>query len=211
MDRVGVGDGAAGAVVDRRFEFAAARSWKSDPLRQTFRLWAPWQMAEDGLMEVECVLQQKLVNGSAAGIGGAALGSARLAKPFWINIIAATWQQNSVHRGKQASDAVLALVQRNDDRHCPGGVQGGNVRRQGALVVFRVAAGRLRDGNADSSSKLSVSAVGAEVKFRFRAGLRLVVSSSFRRCSNPALAKLGRGTPIEGGGRMCHPSPSIFW
>ena len=109
---------------------------------------------EDGLVQVEGVLQQELIDGGAAGIGGAALGDAGLAKPLRINVKAAAGEQNAVDAGEQAGDAVLALVEGHEDGRGSGGVEGGDIGRQRALVVLGVAAGGFGNGDSDSHRRI---------------------------------------------------------
>jgi hypothetical protein len=152
-DGVGLGDGAAGSVIDRGIDLGFEVLEQGAIAPDVERLGAMAD-GEDGLAEIEGILQEELIDGSAAGIGGAALGDAYLAKPLRVNVIAAAREENAVYAGEQAGDAVGALVEGDEEGGGSGGVERGDVGRQGALIVFGVAAGRFGDGDADGHRRI---------------------------------------------------------
>src|SRR5664279_5725058 len=105
--------------------------------------------AEDGLAEVEGILQEKLIDGRAIWISAPTLRDSWLIKSLWINIISASRQQDPLRAGKQTRHAILTLMQRNDDGCRSGGLKCGKVGRQRALVVFGVTACWFGYGNAN--------------------------------------------------------------
>jgi hypothetical protein len=84
---------------------------------------------KDGLLEVEGVLQQELIDGGAAGVGLAALGDWIFAKSLRIDIETAAGQQDPLNTEKQPCDAVRSLVQGNNNGGYTGGVEGSKVGR----------------------------------------------------------------------------------
>ena len=107
---------AAGAMIDRGLQILNQRAVAPDI--QTLSTVADGQ---DRLVEVEGVLKQQLIHGGPGRVGLAALGNWIFAKSLWVNIVAAARQQDSLHPDKQLGDAILALVQGNDNRRSPGG------------------------------------------------------------------------------------------
>jgi hypothetical protein len=66
-----------------------------------------------------------------------------------VNIIPAAGEQDSLDPKQQPGDAILALVEGNHDWNYPGGVKGGKIRRQRALIVGWIAAGGLGNGDVN--------------------------------------------------------------
>ena len=80
---------------------------------------------EDRLVQVEGVLQQQFVDGGAGGVGGAAGGDGFFTEALRVNVVEAAGEQHALRGREQARDAILPLVQRDQNGHGPGGVQRG--------------------------------------------------------------------------------------
>jgi hypothetical protein len=117
--------GAAGAVVDRRFDVLDKR-----PVAPDIQGLCPVADGEDWLVEIECVLQHELINGCTSGIGFATLWNWFFAILLWVDIITASREQNSLNSTEQLDDTVLTLVEGDDDGNRPDRVEGGKIRRQ---------------------------------------------------------------------------------
>ena len=115
--------------------------------------------AEDGFMEVEGVLEEQLVDRGARGVGGIAGGDRSFAVALGVGVETAAGKENAVGGGEEFGDAIGALVEGDDDGDGAGGVERGDVGREGSLVVFGVAGG-FRYGNA--------SGHGWELVYRFQ-------------------------------------------
>jgi hypothetical protein len=100
---------------------------------------------KDRLLEVEGILEEKLIDGGAGWICVPAFGDSSFTKSLRVNVEEATREQNTLNAVKQPCDAVRALVQGNDDGGDTDGMKGGKVGRQRTLVVLSVAAGGFRD------------------------------------------------------------------
>ena len=85
---------------------------------------------QNGLLKVECILQQELIDARAGWIGLTALRNSILAKSLRINIKSTTRQENPLHSKKQPSYAVLPFMQGNDHWGYADGMQGGKVGGQ---------------------------------------------------------------------------------
>jgi hypothetical protein len=142
MDRMGLNDLPAGAVIDGGLQ--VLNQGAVAPYIQRLGAVAD---GEDGLLEVEGVLEEELVNGSAGGVRLAALRDWIFAKSLWVHIVKAAGEQNSLGSEEEPGNAIRALVKRNNNGGCARGVEGGKVGRQGALVVAGVAAGGFGDGD----------------------------------------------------------------
>ena len=112
--------------------------------------------SKNGLLEVECVLQQELIDGGAGRVGLTTLGDWIFAKPLRVNVKAAARKQDALNTLEEAGDAVLAFVQGNDDGGNTRRVECGKIRRQRTLVVLSVAAGWLGDGDMEGHGCTSV-------------------------------------------------------
>jgi hypothetical protein len=104
---------------------------------------------KDGLQEIEGILQEKFVDRRTADIGFATFGNWIFTILPWVNIVAASGEQDSLDSEQQPGDAVRTLVEGNYDGSHPGGVEGGEIRRQGTLIVGWIAAGGLGNGNVN--------------------------------------------------------------
>ena len=155
-DRMGFGDEAAGGVVDGRPELGGQILIKGAvaPDVESLRAVAD---AKDGLMEAEGILEEKLIDCGAGGIRRAAGGDALFAKPLWVNIIAASRQEDAVGTGEESCNAVLAFMKWDKNGRGSGGLKGGEVGRERTLVVLGVCAGGLGDSDADGHGRDSVS------------------------------------------------------
>jgi hypothetical protein len=81
--------------------------------------------AQNWLVEVEGVLQEQFVYGGAAWVRLTALGNWIFAISLWVNVVTAAGQQYAMHPRKQLGHAILALMERNHNRRCTGGVKRG--------------------------------------------------------------------------------------
>lgn len=142
-----LGDSAAGLVVDGRvenaFEILDERAVAPDV--EGLR---PVTDGENGLVEVEGVLEQEFVDGGTRSVGGAACGNRLLAIAQGIDVEPAAGKQNALGIGEEFGDAVRTLVKGNDDRCCADRVEGGEIGRKGALVVVGISGSGLGDRNA---------------------------------------------------------------
>ena len=154
-DRVRLSDQTARRVIDAGTELAG-QVLKKGAIAPDIQCLGAVADAQNGLVEAEGVLKEKLIGGGAGWVIGAAGWDAIFSKPLWINIIAASWQQNPMRICKQAGDTVLALVKGYNDGGGSGRLERGDVGRQGALVVLRVSAGGLGNGDADAHQEDSV-------------------------------------------------------
>jgi hypothetical protein len=96
---------------------------------------------------MECVAEEELVEDGAGWVGGAAGGNGSFAVLVRVDIEAAAGKKESLGGGEKLGDAVGAFVEGDEDDGGADGVQGSEVGREGALVVFGVG-GRLGDGDA---------------------------------------------------------------
>ncbi len=154
-NRVRLGDQTTRRVIDGSSELAG-QVLKEGTIAPDIQSLGAVADTQDGLVEAESVLEEELIDGGAGRVIGAAGVDAILSKSLGVNIIAATWQQNPLRIGEQAGDALLALVERDDDGNGSGGLERGQVGRQGTLVVLRVSAGGLGNGDADTHQEDSV-------------------------------------------------------
>jgi hypothetical protein len=113
--------------------------------------------AEDGLVQVEGVLKEKLVDGGAGGIGGTAGGDGLFSVALGVDVETAARKKNSLGGGDKAGNVRRALVERDHERLSAGGLKRGEILREGALVVFDVGGGGLGDGDADGHAEISLS------------------------------------------------------
>jgi hypothetical protein len=143
-----VEDGTTGGVVERSFE-VSLEILDQRPVAPNIQSLCPVAYGEDRLGEIERILQQELVNRRTAGIGPATVWNRIFAISLWVNIIATTREQDSLDSTEQPGYAVLTLVEGNYDWGRPGGVEGGKIRRQGALIVGWIAAGGFGNGDVD--------------------------------------------------------------
>lgn len=126
--------GAAGAVVygcadlggDVLDECAAA------PDVQRLRALAD---GEDGLVKIEGVLDEELVDGGAVGVGVFALGDSRFAVFLGIDVGGAAGEEDAMAGGEDLGNALRGLMERDGNGCGSGGVEGVEVLRQAALVV----------------------------------------------------------------------------
>ena len=117
----------------------------------------PLADAEDGLVEVEGVLQKKHVDGGACGIGRTAGGNAFFSVARGIDIETTAGKKNSLSRGEEGCDVRGAFVEGDDESLGTCGLKRGKILREGALVVFDVGGGRLGDGDANGHAEISLS------------------------------------------------------
>jgi hypothetical protein len=150
-DRVGLDDLATRAMIHLSLEVLNQGAFAPDIERL-----GSVADGKNGLLEVEGILQQKLIHGSAAGISFATLRDWVFAKSSWIHIEAAARQQDALNSAEQPSDTILAFVQWNDDGGHTRRVEGGKIGGQRALVVFSVAAGWFGDGDMEGHGCTSV-------------------------------------------------------
>jgi len=111
---------------------------------------------ENGLVEVEGVLEQELVNGGSGRVGLTTFWNSIFSVSLWIDIKLAAGQENTLNPREQTGDTIRALVQGNDDRRSTCRTKGGQVERQRPLVVSRIGACRLRDCDVDAHGRNSV-------------------------------------------------------
>ena len=111
---------------------------------------------QDWLLEIERVLQEQLIHCGAFWVCLPALGYWIFAISLRVHIEAAAREKNPLHSRENLGHTILPLVERNHYRRCPGGSQGGEIKRQRALIVGMVAAGGLGDGNANGHGSTSV-------------------------------------------------------
>lgn len=102
---------------------------------------------EDGLVEIEGVLEEELVDGSARCVSGRGFGLPGGAVFLGVDVGGAAWEKNSLHCGEDASDALRRLMERDGDWGGSGRAQGVEVLRQGALVIRSVKRSWFRDGD----------------------------------------------------------------
>jgi hypothetical protein len=121
---MGIDDFATGAVIHLGLDVLNERAVAPDIERLS-----AVADSKNGLLEVECVLQQELIDGGAAGVGLAALGDWIFAKSLRIDIETAAGQQDPLNTEKQPCDAVRSLVQGNNNGGYTGGVEGSKVGR----------------------------------------------------------------------------------
>jgi hypothetical protein len=105
-------------------------------------------------MEIESVLQEKFIHGGAAGVCLAALRDWIFAIPLWINVIAATWEQDSLHAEQEPGNTILTLVERHNYGRYPGRMESGEVGWQRTLVIGRISAGGLGNGDVDGHAAI---------------------------------------------------------
>jgi len=151
LRRMSMGNGAARLMIHRSLQVLDQGAVAPDVER--LRAVAD---GENGLLEIECILQQELVDGRAAGVGLATLWDRIFAKSLRVHIEAASRQQDALNPAKQPGNAVRPLVQRDNDGGYACGVKGGKIGGQGALVVFGVAAGWFGDGDMEGHGGTSV-------------------------------------------------------
>jgi len=155
LDRVSLDDGATGAVIhggvglDR--EILIERTVAPD-----IEALGAVADAEDGFVQVEGVLEEEFVDGGTGGIVGAAFGDRSLTVTLRIDVVPAAGQQNTLDGGEQSGDAVGPLMEGHDDGGGSGGVKGGQIGRERALVVLSVGRRGFGDGNADGHRQTSV-------------------------------------------------------
>ena len=107
---------------------------------------------EDRLVKIECVLQQKLVDGGPGSIHLAAFWNRIFAISLRVHVEAAARQKYPADPCQKGCNPILTLVKGDDYRRSPNSLKGGQVRRQRPLIVINVAAGGL--GNGDSNRHL---------------------------------------------------------
>ncbi len=110
--------------------------------------------AEDGFVEVEGVLEEKLVDGFAGGVGGSALGEAVLRVFLGLDVGTAAGEEDAVDGGEDFGDALGGFVEGDEDGSGSGGVERVEILREGAGVVGEgvfgvLRAGGLGNGDAD--------------------------------------------------------------
>jgi hypothetical protein len=142
--RMGIENGAARAVIDRCSE--VLNQTAIEPDIETLQTRAD---GEDGLVQIEGVLQQELVDGCAGGIGWAAFGYTGFAISLRVNIVATTGKQDALNTEKDAGHAGLALMERHKNGRHSGGMKGGQIRRERALIVGGIGAGGLGYSDMD--------------------------------------------------------------
>jgi len=93
---------------------------------------------EDGLVEIEGVLEQELVDGGAGSVGRPAGGDRFFVVALRVDVEAAAGKKDTLDTSEKASDALGSFVERND--HCVGAgrLHGGDVLREGALIVLGI-------------------------------------------------------------------------
>jgi hypothetical protein len=104
--------------------------------------------AEDRLLQVEGILEEKFVGSFAERIGWGGAGIEGLAKLFRIYIGMAARQQDALGGGNEASLLLLAGVERHGDWNAARLFDRSGVLRPAALVVFGVGGGGFGDEDA---------------------------------------------------------------
>jgi hypothetical protein len=149
--RVGLGNIPAWAVIDSGLQILNQR-----PIQPDIQILHAVADGENGLVEVEGVLEQELVNGGSGRVGLTTFWNSIFSVSLWIDIKLAAGQENTLNPREQTGDTIRALVQGNDDRRSTCRTKGGQVERQRPLVVSRIGACRLRDCDVDAHGRNSV-------------------------------------------------------
>jgi hypothetical protein len=119
---------------------------------------------QDGLVEIEGILEEQLIDGGAGWVCLTALGDWIFTIALRIHVESAPRQKNSLHGGEQTGDAILPLMEWNKDGCGAGGTKGSQIRRKRAVIVSVIATGRLGNGNVEAHSCNSVHRDAAEGK-----------------------------------------------
>ena len=107
---MGIGDAAARAMVHCGFEVLNERTVAPDVERL-----GAMAYGKNGLLQIEGILKQKLINGGAGWVCLAAFWDRIFAKSLWVHIEATAGQQDSLNAAKQPGDAIGPFMQRNND------------------------------------------------------------------------------------------------
>ena len=146
-DGMGIGDAATGAVIDGGAD-DGGQILDEGAVAPDIEGLCAMADAEDGLVQIEGVLEEELVDGGAGGVVGAAGGDRGFAVALGIDIEKTAGEEDAVGGGEEFGDAIGALVERDEDNGCSCRLQGGDVGRKTPLVVFSVDGG-LGDSDAD--------------------------------------------------------------
>jgi hypothetical protein len=188
-DEVGVGDGASRAVVHGDAADGGQVLNEGAVAPDVEGLGAVAD-GEDGLLEVEGVLEEKFVDCCAGGIGGAAGGDGSFAVALRVDVEAAAWKEHALGGGEKFGDAVGTLVEGDEDGGGTGRVEGGEVGRQGALIVLRVDGG-LGEDDADRHGESVRQGAGGSCIGNWDGGLRKrrgLTDSGLRETGTKAVA-----------------------
>src|SRR6185437_7091344 len=101
---------------------------------------------ENGLRKIECILKQKLIDGSSGLVGFAAFGDANFAIALRIDIEPTAREQHALSAGKKLCNPRLQFGERNYNRQHSAGGHRVEIWCESALVIVRVGAG---DGNGN--------------------------------------------------------------
>ena len=93
---------------------------------------------EDGFVEIEGVLEQELVDGGSGSVGRAAGGDGFFTVALRGDVEATAGKKDTLDTSEKASDAIGGFVERNDHGVGAGRLEGGDVLREGALVVLGI-------------------------------------------------------------------------
>jgi hypothetical protein len=75
---------------------------------------------QDGLVETKGFLEEQFIHGCAAWVCITASRLAIFAISLWVNVKSAAWQQDPLHPGKQARNALRPFMQRHNDGSSSG-------------------------------------------------------------------------------------------
>ena len=90
---------------------------------------------EDGLVEVEGVLEEEFVDGGAGIVGRGGVGAGGFAVFLGVDVGGGAGQEDALDGGEDFGDALRGFMEGNDDGCGAGGDERVKVLGQGALVV----------------------------------------------------------------------------
>jgi hypothetical protein len=131
---VGFQDGALGRVIDEGSDLAwdVLDEGAVEPGVEGLEALAD---GEDGLVEVEGVLEEELVDGGAGIVGWGGVGVGGFAVFLGIDVSGGAGQEDALDGGEDFGDALRGFMEGDDDGCGAGGDERVELLRQGALVV----------------------------------------------------------------------------
>ena len=104
---------------------------------------------EQGFMQIVGVLEEELVDGLAAGVGGGGFGFEVLAVLLRVDVGSAAGEQDALAAIDEVGDSRLREIQRDFDGLAAGALDRVGVLGPGALAVGEVSA--VGDGDGDAA------------------------------------------------------------
>ena len=149
--RMSPNDIPAWPMIDRRLQILHQR-----PVQPYVQALSAVANGQNRLMLAKSLLHQQFVHCRPDRVRLTALRHRIFAISLRVNINPAPRQQASLHPSKPPRHTFLSRAQRNDNRCCSGSAERCQIRRHRVLVVIRITAGRLGNGNMNAHISISL-------------------------------------------------------